>query len=186
MTRMIATLSVIAVLFLFGVSYGGEPQQGGVPNDVVEQLEYMVGTWNVTGNLSDEEFTGTASYRWTASRGKRKCCLTTNWMIKRGGEPHPGTSLIGWNAAKKCLVECGFNAAGGCSMMIYTIKSAKEWRGEFAEVHDGEEIKGKGVLIKKGPTEFVYEGETTTGETGRLVFKKVDKKRERREGKKAE
>lgn len=180
MRRIITTLTVVAVLPLLGVSYGGEQQQGGVPADIVEQLEYLVGTWKVTGHLSDEEFTGTVSYRWAGGRGKRKCCLATNWRIKRGDEANPGISLIGWNTAKKRLVECGFNAAGGCSMMIYTIKSPTEWRGEFSEVHAGQEIKGKGVLVKKGPTEFVYEGETTTGETGRLVFQKVTEEGERR------
>ena len=65
-------------------------------------------------------------------------------------------------------------------MMMYMIKSPTEWRGEFSEVHAGQEVKGKGVLVKKGPTEFVYEGETTTGETGRLVFQKVAKEGEKR------
>ena len=67
-------------------------------------------------------------------------------------------------------------------MMVYMIKSSTEWRGEFSDVHNGEEIQGKGVVVKKGPTEFVYEGETTTGSTGRLVFKKVIKERKPRKG----
>ena len=41
------------------------------------------------------------------------------------------------------------------------------------------------VVVKKGPAEFVYEGETTAGETGRLVFRKATKERKARKARKA-
>ena len=40
-------------------------------------------------------------------------------------------------------------------------------------VANGKEVKSKGVLIKRGPSEIVTESETETGEVVRWVFRKV-------------
>ena len=45
----------------------------------------------------------------------------------------------------------------------------------------GQKVEGKGVVIKKGPAEFVCEAETTEGETGRLAFRKATKERKAKE-----
>ena len=143
----------------------------------MKELEYLVGTWKMEGELDGQEWAATTSYQWARGGGKKKYCLTTNWMVKYGGKNFPGVSIVAWNAAKKELTECGFNVAGDYFMTRWTIKSSTEWRGEFLDVRDGQEFKGKAEVTKKGPTKFIYESQRTTGETARIVCEKVTKER---------
>ena len=42
-------LAIVAVLLSAGLSYGGE-KQTGVPDEVLKEREYVVGTWKMEAN----------------------------------------------------------------------------------------------------------------------------------------
>ena len=183
MKRLPIVLAATTAILIGNVARAQE--QVGVPEEIAKELSYLVGTWKFEGKIGDDVMAGTVSYSWARSKEKEKYSLVENWSYKEGDTSVTGISLMGWNAAKKCLVEVGFNSAGSCFQTWWTVKSPTEWRGEFADVEEGKEVEGKGVVIKKGSGEFVYEGETTAGETGRLVFRKVTKERKPRKAKEA-
>jgi hypothetical protein len=178
MRSLSIALALTAAILVGGVNVAEEP--AGVPEKVVKDLEYLVGTWEFEGKTGDDVMAGTVSYRWARSKGKEKYALLENWSYKEGGTPVTGVGLMGWNAAWNCLVESGCNSAGDCFMTHWVGKSPTEWQGEFTDSIAGKEVEGRGVLVKKGPAEFVYEGEFTTGKTSRVVFRKVTKERKPR------
>ncbi|MBC8871904.1 MAG: hypothetical protein H8E44_20945 [Planctomycetes bacterium] len=89
-------------------------------------------------------------------------------------------TLIGWNAAKKCIEDRGFDANGGCGRLLWTVKSPTEWHGEVFRVENGKEVRSEAVLIKKGPSEVVMESESEEGEASRRVFRKVKQERKKK------
>ena len=64
--------------------------------------------------------------------------------------------------------------------MYWKVKSPTQWQGEVLMVEDGQEVKSKAVLIKKGPSEIVMESESETGEVARFVFRKVKRERKKK------
>jgi len=90
-----------------------------------------------------------------------------------GDKTRSGVTLIGWNAAQNRIEDRGFDANGGSGMLLWTVGSTGEWKGDLTFVADGKELKSTAVLIKKGPREIVTEGTTATGEASRYVFRKV-------------
>jgi hypothetical protein len=176
MKRISIALSVTTAILIGNVTIAQE--ETGVPEEIVKELSYLVGSWKVEGKRGDDEFGGTATYKWAPNKEKHKYCLVTNWLVGPDGNIPPGISIMGWNSANRCIVESGFDAQGNFYETHWVVKSRTQWKGEFSNVRDGEKVEGRGVVVKKGPTEFVYEAETTTGETGRTVFTKVTKERE--------
>ncbi len=62
----------------------------------------------------------------------------------------------------------------GWSLRMYT------WKGDITIVEKGETVKAKADLVKKSPTEFVYESEMDNGDTARVVFRKVKTERKKK------
>ncbi len=54
------------------------------------------------------------------------------------------------------------------------------WQGDVSVVEEGQEVKGKIDLVKKGPSEVVYEAELENGEAARVVFRKVKEERKKK------
>jgi hypothetical protein len=99
--------------------------------------------------------------------------LVGRFFYKSGDWTQSGMNLIGWNSVKKCMEDRGFDANGGNATLYWTVKSEKEYQGNYVMVENGKEVKSKAVLIKKGPFEIVIESESETGEVSRFVFRKV-------------
>jgi len=179
--RVIGSVVLLAVLFV-NVCVAQEP--AGVPEEVVKELSYLVGTWQYEGEIGGKASKGTATYRWAPNKEKQKFCLVTHWMSTPEGKSQPGISLMGWNAADKCIVETGFGSQGNLYLTHWVVKSPEQWRSESSHVIDGEKVEVRGVIVKKGPSEFVFEGESATGVVNRLVFHKNAKERGPRKSKK--
>jgi hypothetical protein len=173
------------VIAVFAVSVACLPQTAlsqeasGIPDEIVKELDSLVGTWESEGKVGDKEQSGGFTCRWARTDEKNKICLVGRFSYKTGDEVRSGTTLIGWNAAKKCIEDRGFDANGGNVVLYWKVKSPTQWQGEVVMVEDGQEVKSKAVLIKKGPSEIVMESESETGEVARFVFRKAKRERKK-------
>ena len=175
MNRVVVCAAVLGMALTCGVATAqAEP---GVPDNILSEFKYLVGTWEFAGNIADEKFAGTVSYKWAKAKGKGKnpFGLVANWMFEVDGKPVTSVGVLGWNSAKERIVECSFSSGGGAVMLYYSVESPGHWKGEFSDVKDGEEVKGNGEVVKQGADRFVYEGVATNGNTARLVFEKMKK-----------
>ena len=171
MKRLTIALVGVAFAFLGNVAFCQDTP--GIPDEIIKELDSLVGTWEIVGKVGDKEQKGTYTCWWGRTEDKKKVCLVGRFSYKTGESTRNGMNLIGWNATKKCLEDRGFDVNGGNATLYWTVKSPTEYQGEFVFVENGQEVKSKGVLIKKGPSELVTESESETGEVTRFVFTKV-------------
>lgn len=174
----ILTVSIVAFAVLCGVVHAQEP--AGIPDSIIKELDSLVGTWETEGKVGDKVQTGGFTCRWVRTEDKKKVCLIGHFSYTTEGAARSGVTLIGWNAAKKCIEDRGFDANGGNAVLCWTVKSPTEWQGEVSMVVNGQEVKSKAVLIKKGTSEVVMESESEKGEASRWVFRKVADKPKRK------
>ena len=177
----ILTASVMLIAVLCSIARAQEP--AGIPDDIIKELDLLAGTWKSEGKVNGKEQIGGFTCRWARGEDRKKCCLIGRFSYTTGDETRSGVTLIGWNAAKKCIEDRGFDALGGNATLLWTIESPTLWRGDITVVEDGKAVKAKADLVKKGPNEFVYEAEMETGEVTRIVFRKA-KDAPKRQGKK--
>ena len=178
MKRLAIALVALTAGFLGNLAFSQEA--GGIPEDIMKELNYIAGTWESEGKVGGEEQTGGFTCRWARTDDKKKVCLIGHFSYKTGDEVKSGVTLIGWNAAKKCIEDRGFDANGGNGILYWTVKSSTEWQGQMITVEDGKEVKSEAVLIKKGPSEVVMETESEEGEVARFVFRKVKTERKKK------
>jgi hypothetical protein len=176
MKRLTIAFVGMAVALLGNVALGQEA--AGIPDEIIKELDWLAGTWEVEGKVGDKVQTGGFTCRWgRTAEDKKKICLMGQFSYKTGDVTRSGVTLIGWNAAKKCIEDRGFDANGGCGVLYWTVKSPNQWEGEVVMVENGKEVKSKAVLVKKGPAEVIMESEIETGETARFVFRRVKQER---------
>ena len=178
MKRLAISLAVITVAFLGNLALAQEA--ACIPEDIIKEIDTFVGTWKSEGKIGDEKQTGGFTCRWARTEDKKKVCLIGNFSYKTGNEVRSGVTLIGWNAAKKCIEDRGFDALGGNSTLLWTVKSPTEWQGQMIMVENGKEVRSETVLIKKGTSEVVMETESEEGEVARFVFRKVKTERKKK------
>ena len=173
MKRVTIVFVGMAVALLGNVTFAQEAS--GIPDEIIKELDSLAGTWVVEGKVGEQIQTGGFTCRWMRNReDKRKVCLMGQFSYETGGSARSGVTLIGWNAAKNCIEDRGFDANGGCAVLYWTVKSPKEYQGEVIMVQNGREVRSKAVLVKKGPSEIVIESESEAGELSRFVFRKVE------------
>ena len=152
----------------------------GIPDEIIKAMDYFVGTWEAKGNVGDKVRTGGITLRWSPTKDGTKVCLIGRFSYTTGDETLSGTNIIGWNAAKKCLEDRGFNDLGGSGTLYWFPKSEHLLKGEIIYIKDGEEVHAKADLVKKGEAEIVMETVTEDGEVGRVEYTKVKKERKKR------
>ena len=174
-------IGLLAVLTASCIGTSAFAQKGtGIPGEIVQELNWIVGTWKAEGKVGDDTQTGEFACRWATTKSKLGVCLIGRFSYTTGDETRSGVTLIGWNAAKKCIEDRGFSDTGGNGTLYWFIESDTKWRGEIIRVVDGETIKAKADLIKKGDSEIVLESESEDGEVSRVVYKKVQRKRKQK------
>lgn len=167
----ILTVPLVVFAVLCANLHAQEP--AGIPENIIKELDSLVGTWDTEGKVGDKVQKGRFTCRWVRTEDKKKVCLIGHFSHTTEGATRSGVTLIGWNATEKCIEDRGFDAFGGNARLLWTVKSPTEYQGESLMVANGKEVKSKGVLIKRGPSEIVTESETETGEVVRWVFRKV-------------
>jgi hypothetical protein len=154
-------------------------EASGIPDEIVEQLDGLVGTWKAEGKIGDKKQSGEFTLRWARTEDKKKICLSGRFLFVVDGEETRGVTLIGWNAGKQCIEDRGFDANGGNGILYWKVDSPTLWKGESIDVADGKTKTGKVYLLRKSDSEFVFEAEYENGDVSRSVLRKV--KRERKE-----
>ncbi len=155
MRRLAIPLVVATVAFLGSAAFGQEA--AGIPEEIIKELDFCVGTWKFEGKTGDKEQTGRWTGRWAYTKDKKKICLIAESTFVIDGVTVNWVGLGGWNAAKKCIEDRGFNASGGSQVISYKVISPGKWQGEVVAVENGRVVKSKQNLIRKGPSEAVIE-----------------------------
>lgn len=152
----------------------------GIPDKIIKEMNYFVGTWKAEGKVGNEMQTGGITLRWAPAKGGKKVCLIGRFSYTTGDETRSGTNIIGWNAARKCIEDRGFNDLGGSGTLYWFPKSDTLLKGEIIHIQDGEEIHAKANLVKRGDNEIVIESVTDDGEVSRVEYTRVERKRKQR------
>lgn len=171
MKRLAIPLIVVAVAFLSNVASGQEA--AGIPEEIIKELDFCVGTWRFEGKTGDKELTGRWTGRWAYTKDKKKICLIAESTFVIDGVTVNWVGLMGWNAAKKCIEDRGFNASGGSQVISYKVISPGKWQGEVVAVENGREVRSKQDLIRKGPSEAVIESKSETGQEVIWVLRRI-------------
>lgn len=171
MKRLITVVAGLSIALLGNMAFCEDAV--GIPDEIIRELDSLVGKWEIVGKIGGKEQTGTYTCWWGQTEDKKKACLVGRFAYKSGTSTRNGMNLIGWNVTKKCIEDRGFDANGGNATLYWTVKSPTEYQGEFAMVENGREVKSKGTLVKKGPSEIVMESVSDTGDVARFVFTKV-------------
>lgn len=169
MKRLITVVAVLSIALLGRVAFCQDAT--GIPDEIIKELDGLVGNWKVEGKVGDKKQTGSCTIRWVLMEDK-KCCLIGRGSYTTDGKTQNVVSLLGWNAATKCIEDRGFDSDGGSGILCWTVKSPGKWRGVLRIVANGQEVKSESDFIVKGPSEIVMECESQAGEMSRFVFTK--------------
>jgi hypothetical protein len=147
---------------------------------MIKELDWFVGTWKAEGKVGDEKQAGGITLRWAPTKDGKKVCLIGRFSYTTGDETRSGTNIIGWNTAKKCIEDRGFNDLGGNGTLYWFRESEEHLRREIVHVKDGEEVHAKADLIIRNDSELVIESVIDDGEVSRVEYTKVERKRKQR------
>lgn len=141
-----------------GSSVSGS-ERGSVPKAVLEQLEFMVGSWKET--TADESAEGAPERTLTHTRkwAPGKHCVVVAWSGLFDGEKVDGTGVVGWSRKTNELTERWYMSDGTYFETCYPIDKMKgnSWEGTTSwEEPDGRIINGTCRLTKQGEDEFVW------------------------------
>lgn len=165
--RVVAAFLVGSILVL--MARPGICQEASVPKDVLQNFGYFVGAWKTEATVGDKKSEGTWSARW----GKGKNCLIRESSYSEDGETMLGSGVIGWDGAKKRIVEYAFWTRNQSYTILWTLNSAGNLDGELTGFEKGKQLTAKAKVTKNSPNEFVYESENVAGEETKVVFHKV-------------
>lgn len=177
-------LSIVLVVMAFATAclHKAAPaaEAGGIPDEIVNELDRLVGTWKAEGKIGDKQQSGEFTLRWERTDEKEKICLFGRFLFVVDGQETRGVTLIGWNAGKQCIEDRGFDANGGNGVLYWKIDSPTLWKGESIDVTDGKTVTGKVYLVRKSDSEFVFEAEDDNGDVTRSVMRKVKRERKKK------
>ena len=155
-------------------------EASGIPDEIVKELDSLVGIWEVEGKIGDKQQTGGFTLRWERTEDKKKICLSGRFLFVLDGKETRGVTLIGWNAGKQCIEDRGFDANGGNGILYWKVDSPTLWKGESIGFEDGKTVTGKVHLVRKSDSEFVFEAEYENGDVSRSVLRKVKRERKKK------
>ena len=148
-----------------------------IPKDVLKNFSYFVGDWKSESQVGDLKSEGTWSGRW----GKGKNCLIRESSYSENGEMMFGSGVIGWDPAKKRIVEHVFWTKNQSYTILWTLNSAGNLDGELTGFEEGKQFTAEAAVTKNGPNECVYTSKNLAGDEIKVVFRKQP----REKGKKA-
>jgi hypothetical protein len=180
MNRLSIFLVVLALAATCLQKTASAEEASGIPDEIVKQLDGLVGTWKAEGKIGDKQQTGEFTLRWERTDDKKKICLFGRFLFVVDGKESRGVTLIGWNAGKQCIEDRGFDANGGNGILYWKIDSPTLWKGELIDFADGKTVTGEVYLVRKSNSEFVFEAEYDNGDVTRSVMRKVKRERKKK------
>jgi hypothetical protein len=167
MCRIVASCALLwCVALTTSVSSSEEPQ--ALPDEIRGELDWLSGTWQMKGRVGDVKLSGVWSARWADGEH----CLTRHSKSKRAGKngERIGISVIGWDAANKCIIEHAFFSNGDSLLLRWNDPSPNKWVGEVTGVEDGQQYTARATATKQNKDRFIYESETSTGDEVEILL----------------
>ena len=146
------------VLLLFVLVKVTSAEAGSsVPQGVVDSWSYLIGNWDVSGEVGSTSVKGKAAFEW----GAGKSCYLGKQVWQLGpDEIEVQLALIGgWDAAASQVVEYGFASSGESGAVHYVTPPQNEFgrliEGRIDGVNEkGERWNGDVTVDRTGPNEF--------------------------------
>ena len=158
----------LAAVVLLTLLVAGEAKEVKIPKEALAELDYFVGTWNVT-EASDQGKTIKATWKFEWVPGKPCIRCTQNWSDPAGTDV--GAGIFGYNVARQQMVYVQFYASGSHAVMRYTECSGPIWKGRIMGVDDsGEAIDPVEISLEKKTRSFsVWRGAETVTSSGKKL-----------------
>ncbi len=155
--------STIGLLLLTGMlqlAAGADPPS--VPDKVLNELDFMVGKWEVVAAESTDPMRTLSDERVWAP-GKQ--CLIFTWTGERDGVKVHASAISGWNQTKNQVTEHWYSSDGAWFEVCYPVDKMKDgvWEGTMSWIEpDGKKVAGT-CRLEKGKDEFTWIAEWTDG-----------------------
>ena len=179
MKRSTTWLVVGATVFLAaGISTAQEQKK--VPDEILSELQYLVGSWEVSGRAGDAKINGTFSARW--AKGKH-CLITEDTFVDADQtEAVLGAGVLGWDPVNKRITHGGFSSDNNAYLNWWKVTPSGDWEGQVRGTEDGVESTAAFKLTKQGKNKFLFESKTPDDQELEVVYTKVP--RQKKAGKK--
>lgn len=124
MTRRMMVSLIAAVLCL---SFAPQAVAQVMPDHVHKALGKLVGGWTMETVVGDRKFMSVANFKWSDDQ----TCLIGSAKGKSfvTGEDITTTEILGWDEAKKLVVEYAINGDGSGGTGTYMISEDGQWTG---------------------------------------------------------
>lgn len=158
MTRFVSLSAGLFVLSA-GLLIAADVDTKKIPKDVVDEMEYRVGEWEIKTFIDGVEQPGTGHEVTKWAPGGKYCIIVTQTGLENG-VAREGICIAGWDPATNKLVERWHVSDGLHLSYYYTIDKAKNaWVGTvtYADAQ-GKKFEGKSVVQKKSHDEWTWEG----------------------------
>jgi len=144
-----------------------------IPDDVMADLAYFLGSWQAEGTVNGEKSTGTFSAEWAVSPAGDKCGIIGKYCYTTGDQQRTGQDLISWDRVTNRIIDFGFSTRGEYGTLYWTRDSKTDWSGEIVRFENGEKVSGAISLKKLGPSKLVLKREFENGDTAQYTFQRV-------------
>ena len=150
----------------------GQAEESKIPQEVLKQLKYMEGTWEVVGNVENEEVRGIWSARWAPG----KHCLLRRSEHEIGGESVIGVGVIGWDGVTETITEQVFFSNNGSALLRWKVLPSGNLEGEISSYREGQKSAGKVTMTKDGSAKMLYRAKNSDGEEIKATMSKVERR----------
>lgn len=138
-------------------------QQGGsVPKDVLEQLEFMAGSWDESPGPGGPTSVEQHDRDWAPG----KHCLLVTWKGTMDGRKVSASGIMGWNCTRNELKETWYLSNGTWMETHYPVSGMKgeTWIGSTTWVGpDGASVKAT-CQLEKSKDKFVWRASWKDGD----------------------
>ena len=172
-----AVLNRTSLLLLLVVANMASAQEGSsVPAEVLRSWGYLVGDWEIDGQVGDREVIGQATFEW--ADGKHCYLGRQVWEVGADERIIKLTLIGGWDAENKEAVEQGFSTTGGSATVRYqpasTVRDVRQVQGTTKgyELRGGQ-WNGDVKIQRKGADEYSLTTTVDGKELHRLTYRRV-------------
>lgn len=160
-------LSYAALVLVLSVA-AEKPKEVRIPEEVLNCLDYFVGTWNMT-EAKDQTKTIKATVKFEWAPGKPCLRCTVKSPDFKGADV--GAGMIGYDVARKEMVIVDFFTSGEHAIERYTGWSGPVWKGQQKGVNEnGEAISNRHCsLEKKSPTLVIWKAAESVSPNGEKI-----------------
>lgn len=159
---MLSTALLLTASIVVGQADGGMPQR------LRQHIEkHVIGEWSTQTTWGDHVVSGESRSRW-AHGGK--CVISEATGLDFAGVKVHTTTISGWDAEAKCLVEHSLTSKGEHWSLRWTGLSGDEWAGQGSGIYNGKEWSSPAKMQWK-EDEARYE-DTTEGKPFVIVSKR--------------